>query len=115
MTDEDSEAIWGETSPIPAGWRVIAIAWSTRALRIITDPTGFMFRVEQLRRQTGGAAPKWTTVSSHQGDFEFESYPAALNDMFVKQARLKEKFKLAEHERKMAMIAAQNPTGAPVK
>lgn len=112
MTDEETEAMWGEKSA-PEGWRVIAIGIPSRALRTITDVRGIKFRVEQLQRKVG-ELPKWTTVSSHQGDFEFESYPAAINDMIAKQARLREKFKLAEHERKMAMIAAQNPTGAPV-
>lgn len=114
MTDEEIENIWGDNSA-PEGWRVLAIGIPSRALRTITDVTGFRFRVEQLQRKAGGAMPKWTTVSSHQGDFEFESYPAAIQDMIAKQARLREKFKLAEHERKMAMIAAQNPTGAAVR
>jgi hypothetical protein len=111
MTDEEIEMIWGDRSA-PEGWRVVAISRVSRALRTIVDATGLRFRVEQLQRKMGGAMPKWTTVSSHQGDFEFESYPAALQDMIAKDARLREKFKLAEHDRKMAMIKAQNPLGA---
>lgn len=106
MTVEEMEAVWGSTASCDEGWRALAIAVPTRALRIITDSTNMLFRVQQLERKIDKSV-KWETRSSHQGDFAFESYPAAITDMLTKQARLKEKLKLAEHERNMAMIKAQ--------
>jgi hypothetical protein len=105
MTDEEAEAVWGERS-CPEGWRSLAVAIPTRALRIIASADSMLFRIDQLRRKLDKSV-EWVTVSSHQGDFAFESYPPAIKDMLTKQARLKEKLKLAEHEKNMAMIRAQ--------
>lgn len=105
MTAEEMEAIWGSTASCDEGWRVLAVAMPTRTIRIITNADSMLFRVDQLRKELGSY--KWITVSSHQGDFAFESYPAAITDMLGKQARLKEKQKLAEHNRIRAMVAAE--------
>ncbi len=72
------------------------------------DETSFVFRVEQLDTSQGrNGVYTWHIRSTHAGDFEFESYPSAINDMLSKQVRLKEMIKLAQHEQKMAMVAAQ--------
>ena len=110
MTDEEAEEIWGSYASCAEGWRVLAIAFPTRALRIIADNASMLFRVEQLQRKIDKSV-EWITRSSHQGDFAFESYPPALKDMLGKQARLREKLKLAEHERNMAMVRAQEAMG----
>lgn len=89
----------------PEGWSVLAVAMPTRALRVIGENAGFKFRVEQLNPQNW----TWRAVSSHAGDVQFESFIPAMNDMITKQARLKEKIKFADHERKMLQIKAQNP------
>jgi hypothetical protein len=112
MTEEDIEAIWGSTASCAEGWRVLAVAVTSRALRIIANEDNMLFRVEQLRRKADKSV-KWETVSSHQGDFAFESYPPAIKDMLEKQARLQEKLKLAEHERKMATIRAMKEAERP--
>lgn len=93
---------------IDAGWSVIAVAVPTRALRVTSDDLNLKFRVEQLDPTVW----KWRAVSTHIGDLAWESFLPALKDMGGKQARLKEKVKLAQHEARMAMIAAQNPLGA---
>lgn len=94
-------------SAVEDGWSVIAVAVPTRALRITKDDLSLKFRVEQLDPTVW----KWQTKSTHVGDIAWESYLPALKDMVTKQVRLKEKIKLAQHEARMAMIAAQNPTG----
>lgn len=94
----------------PKGWRVLAVAVPTRALRVITDGLGLKFRVEQLDPQPNHTY-KWRVVSTHAGDKTFESYFPALTDMFGKQARLKEMVKLAQHEARMAQIKAESPLG----
>jgi hypothetical protein len=92
----------------PEGWRVLAVAVPTRALRIIVNDLNLLFRVEQLVPQPGRTYA-WRVVSTHAGDASFESYPPAIKDMLTKQARLKEKIKLAQHEARMAQIKAENP------
>lgn len=89
------------------GWTVLAVAVPTRALRVIGDELRLKFRVEQLDPADGFF--KWRPVSTHSGDEAFESFGPALDDMIVKQARLKEKIKLAQHEARMAQIKAENP------
>ena len=115
MTPVEFEPI---ASTAPEGWRVIAIgvpplAGGIPMFRIIADVTSFKFRVEQIDA-TGHKSNvyKWVARSAHAGDFAFESYPAAINDMLAKQARFKEKVKLAQHEARMAQIKAQNPLGS---
>jgi hypothetical protein len=94
----------------PKGWRVLAVAVPTRALRIIADDLSLIFRVEQLDPQPNHTY-KWRVVSTHAGDEGFESYPPAIRDMLGKQARLKEKIKLEQHNARMAQIKAENPLG----
>ena len=95
----------------PEGWRVLAVAVPTRALRIIVNDLNLLFRVEQLVPQPGKTYT-WRVVSTYAGDASFESYPSAIKDMLTKQARLKEKIKLAQHEARMAHIKAENPLAA---
>lgn len=108
MTPEEFEPI---VSTAPEGFRVVAVqlapfAGAVPMFRIIADDTSFNFRVEQL----DGQLVKWFARSSHQGDFAWESYPAAIKDMAAKQARFKEKVKLAQHEARMAQIKAGSVT-----
>jgi hypothetical protein len=105
MTEEEMETIWGSTAGCAEGWRVLAIGVPSRALRLIANEDSMRFRVEQLRKT--GSVIEWITVSSHQGDFAFESYPPAISDMLTKQKRLREKQKLAERERHTAVMKAQ--------
>lgn len=91
---------------VPAGWRVIAVSVPTRALRVIVEEDfNIKFRVEQLNAVDWS----WRPVSSHTGDVAWESLGPAIQDMQTKQTRLKEKIKLAQHEKRMAMIRAENP------
>lgn len=90
---------------VPAGWCVIAVAVPTRALRVIAEDLHMKFRVEQLDPTNWS----WRAVSTHQGDEAWESLGPAIQDAVNKQARLKEKIKLAQHEQRMAMVRAQNP------
>lgn len=92
-------------SSVPAGWHVFAVAVPTRALRIIHDDLALKFRVEQLDPTKW----LWRAVSTHAGDEAWESVGPAFNDMAEKQARLKEKIKLAQHEKRMAAIKAESP------
>lgn len=110
MNTDQVAAIINAVEP---GWTVLAVAVPTRALRIIGDDLGLKFRVEQLDPGQGPLKGtfKWRPVSTHAGDASFESFGPAIQDMIVKQARLKEKVKLAQHENTMARIKAQNPTG----
>jgi hypothetical protein len=94
----------------PEGWRVLAVAVPTTALRIITDDPHLIFRVEQLDRLPDRSYT-WRVVSTHAGDDAFESYPSAIKDMLTKQARLKEMIKLAQHNARMAQIKAEKPRG----
>lgn len=87
------------------GWTVVAVAVPTRGLRVTHNANELLFRVEQLRASENW---RWVPVSSHKGDEPWESFGPALDDMITKQARLKEKIKLAQHERDMAADAAQN-------
>jgi len=97
-------------SSCPEGWRVLAVAVPTTALRIIADDLNLVFRVEQLQRRPGQTWT-WGIISTHAGTEAFESYPSAIKDMLTKQARLKEKIKLVQHEARMAQIKAENPLG----
>lgn len=110
MTNEQAAQIINATD---AGWTVLAVAVPTRALRVIGDDLGLKFRVEQLDPGTGplNGTYKWRPVSTHAGDESFESFGPAMQDMINKQARLKEKLKLAVHDRNMARIKAENPRG----
>jgi len=110
MTPEKAAEIINSTEP---GWRVLAVAVPTRALRVIGDDLGLKFRVEQLDPGTGPlkGVYTWRPVSTHAGDESFESFGPAIQDMCTKQVRLKEKIKLAQHESRMARIKAENPHG----
>jgi len=90
---------------VAAGWRVIAVTVPTRALRVIVEDLNLKFRVEQLDPTNWS----WRVVSTHSGDEAYESLGPAIQDAINKQARLKEKIKLAQHEKRMAMIKAENP------
>lgn len=103
MTPEQTAKIIND---VEKGWHVVAVCVPTRALRVIRDDMGLLFRVEQLD-PTGGMF-KWRVVSTHAGDVAFESFLPALSDAITKQARLKEKVKLAQHEQRMAMVKAQS-------
>jgi hypothetical protein len=92
-------------STTETGWRVISVCVPTRAIRVIADDMSLRFRVEQLDPRTYS----WRPISTHAGDIAFEAYGNAIQDAIVKQARLKEKIKLAAHERRMAMLKAQTP------
>ena len=92
---------------VPSGWSVIAVAVPTRALRVISEDQHLKFRVEQLDPTTW----TWRVVSAHTGDEAWESLGPAIQDAINKQARLKEKIKLAQHENAMARIKAENPNG----
>lgn len=89
---------------VEAGWRVISVMVPTRAIRVVADDADLKFRVEQL---DFAANFTWRVVSTHVGDEAFESFHPALKDAIGKQARLKEKLKLAQHEARMAAIKAQ--------
>lgn len=92
---------------VASGWHVVAVAVPTRALRLIRDDLAIRFRVEQLNSTDW----TWRPISTHAGDAAWESLGPGIQDMVTKQARFVEKVKLAQHEKRMAMIAAQN-TGA---
>jgi hypothetical protein len=107
MDNEQAAKIINTCDP---GWRVIAVAVPTRALRIIADDFSLKFRVEQLNPgAVGKSVYTWRTVSTHAGDESFESCRPAILDMLSKQARLKEKIKFAQHEARMAQLKAQSP------
>lgn len=91
------------------GWRVIAVAVPTRALRVIVEDLNVRFRVEQLDITANFA---WRVVSTFAGDVAFEALGPAIQDLCNKQVRLKEKIKLDQHNQKMAMVRAQNPIGS---
>jgi hypothetical protein len=78
---------------IEDGWTILAVAVPTRGLRVVYSTNAMTFRVQQLMP---GEGYTWNTVSSHTGDLPWESYGAAMQDMIDKQARLKEKIKLAQ-------------------
>lgn len=105
MDDVQAEIVL--SSGLASGWRVLAIAAPTRALRIITDENNMSFRIEQL--VAGLGKWDWKVVSFHTGDEPWESYTPAVQDFNTKHARLKEKLKLAMHEARMAQIKAENP------
>lgn len=86
------------------GWRVIAVAVPTHALRVIAEDLNIKFRVEQL---DVAANFTWRVVSTFAGDVAFEALGPAIQDLCNKQVRLKEKIKLAVHEQRMAMVKAQ--------
>jgi hypothetical protein len=90
-----------------SGWRVIAVAVPTRALRVIVEDLNIKFRVEQLDSRNW----KWFPISLHTGDEAWESLGFAIQEMCNKQARYIEKIKLAQHENNMARIKAENPLG----
>lgn len=90
---------------VPEGWHVVAVTVPTRAIRLVRDDLALKFRVEQLNSVNW----TWRVVSTHAGDEAWESLGPALEDATTKQARLKEKIKLAQHEKRMAMVKAQNP------
>lgn len=95
---------------VPEGWHVVAVAVPTRALRLIRETAALKFRVEQLHPVPPGKW-EWRPVSTHVGDEPFESLGPGIQDMMGKQARLKEKVKLAQHNARMAQIKAENPNG----
>lgn len=105
MKDADVEKI---TSVISPGWHTVSFTVPTRAIRVIRDDLALTFRVEQLDPQTW----TWRAISTHVGEIAWESHQFATVEAHKMQTRLKEKIKLAQHERNMAMIRAQNPTGA---
>lgn len=88
----------------------MAVAVPTRALRVVREDAAIKFRVEQLDVSVPGKYT-WRPVSTHVGDDPWESLGASLGDLQQKQARLKEKIKLAQREQRMAMIKAQAPHG----
>jgi hypothetical protein len=92
---------------VASGWRVVAVTVPTRALRVIVEDTHLKFRVEQLDPTDWS----WRAVSTHSGDEAWESLGPAIQDAIDKQTRLREKIKLAQHEQRMARIAAENPHG----
>jgi hypothetical protein len=92
---------------VPEGWNVIAVAVPTRALRVVVEDNFLKFRVEQLDPTNWS----WRVISTHIGDEAWESLMPAMVDMVNKQTRLKEKIKLAQHEKRIAMIKAENPLG----
>lgn len=92
---------------VPEGWSVIAVTVPTRALRVIADDFHIKFRVEQLDPVDW----TWRAVSTHTGDEAWESLGPAIQDAQTKQVRLREKIKLVQHEKRMAMIKAENPHG----
>lgn len=94
---------------VPKGWRVLAVTVPTRALRVIAEDLNMKFRVEQLDPRDW----TWRAISTHSGDEAWESFGPAIQDAVNKQARLKEKIKLAQHEKRMAMVKAQNPNPVP--
>lgn len=93
---------------VEPGWTVVAVTVPTRAMRVIVEDTKLKFRVEQLDASTW----TWEPKSTFAGDEAWEAFGPALQDAINKQARLKEKIKLAQHEQRMAMVKAQNPLGA---
>jgi hypothetical protein len=107
----DNDRVEKIVALVDPGWRVLAVAVPTRAFRLIVNDSGLTFRVEQLESPTTKhGTHKWRTVSSHQGDTHYESYPSALQDMLKKQVKLKELIKLAAHKDKMAHIKANEAT-----
>jgi hypothetical protein len=95
-----------------AGWHVVVVAYPTRALRIIRDDLAITFRIEQLdvKGVAGALTYTWRVISSLK-DEDCEAwgpYRQAHAEMVVSQARLKEKLKAAQHEKRMAIIKAQN-------
>lgn len=90
------------------GWHIVAVAVPTRALRLVRDELALKFRIEQLDITANFT---WRVVSTHVGDEAWESLLPGLDDMRHKQVRLKEMIKLAQHEKRMATIKAQNPLG----
>jgi hypothetical protein len=90
---------------VPTGWHMVCVTVPTRALRVIRDDLSLKFRVEQLDATNWS----WRVVSTHTGDEAWESIGPSIQDAITKQARLKEKIKLALHEKRMAMIKAENP------
>jgi len=107
----DAEQASKIINTVEAGWNVVAVAVPTRALRVVRDDACIKFRIEQLDVSIPGKYT-WRPVSTHMGDDPWESLGPAMGDLVQKQARLKEKVKLAQHEQRMAMIRAQNPHGA---
>jgi hypothetical protein len=105
MTPEQADKI---INAVETGWRVIAVAVPTRALRVIVEDLNIKFRVEQLDPTANWS---WRPVSTHAGDEAWESLGPAIHDMMIKQVRLKEKIKLARHNDQMAAIKAENPHG----
>jgi hypothetical protein len=93
---------------VSEGWHVVCVAVPTRALRLIRDDAAIKFRVEQLN-PTPPQLWQWKPVSTHNGDEPWESLGPGIQDMINKQARLKEKIKLAQHDARMAQIRAENP------
>ena len=91
---------------VPPGWRVIAIAIPLRVIRVVADDLNITFHVEQY---VGTA--QWRVLSTHFEETAWAGLGAALQDLTVKQVRLREKIRLAQHEKRMAMIKAENPLG----
>lgn len=114
MTDEEAYQITGVLG-VPEGWSVVANTAPTRAFRVIANAAYSTCRVEQLdSSKAKHGIFSWRTVATHAkdlGDEEFAALYAAISDASKKQVKLKEMIKLNEHERKMAMVRAQNPLG----
>lgn len=89
---------------VEEGWTLLSVSVPTRALRIISDVERLKFRVEQLNPTDYS----WRPVSTHSGDKPFESFYPALEDMGVKQTKLKELVRLERHKARMAAIKAQD-------
>ncbi len=82
------------------GWTIVAVAVPTRGLRVTISADQKSFRVQQLMP---GEGYRWDTIAFHAGDFPWESWGPALEDMIAKQARLKEKIKLAQRNARQAV------------
>jgi hypothetical protein len=104
MEVADADKIINATPP---GWRVVLVTVPTRAIRVVAEDLNIKFRIEQLDASTWS----WRVLSTHSGDEAWEALGPAIQNAITLQARLKEKLKLAIHEKRMAMIKAENPHG----
>jgi hypothetical protein len=100
LTPEQQETIF---NTCPLGSRILAVCVPTRAIRVIVLDGDLVYRVEQLDPTNW----TWRVLSTHSEDTPWQGWGAAITDAIAKQARLKEKIKLAMHERNMAQIKAQ--------
>lgn len=105
MTPEQQDEVLN--SQVPEGARVIAHCVPTRAFRVIALAGDMTFRVEQLE----AGSWKWTTLSTHSGDEEFESFGPALQDAIDKQEQFKKKIIKAKIDHKQAVRLAEAEHG----